>query len=337
MMRNYYVVIKANREPYCMKVPGDSVSESDIRRCHFYIRYLYEKNIPVHSVGHNPDEICESINKNLHSHLALSVERARFIEDMKLACDYSLVRIEEFKWLAINERAAYWFWSFFLSPKEMTVYMPSASGSSNIPEISFPYPVTPPGSILPLSINASHQMRLESIIQYFDQWQLDRYMDAQLSAQGFSPAKMKSQIIIQLKARWSEIYSEKDPFGFIKDRTDENMSWAWRYIKNYPHPLFDHKSLTPASKKETELALYCVWDTAPDDGIGKKYFMSEFKKAWGQKKFRDSSKNTRVLNTRIPKDVKEKLDFMARKYNKSIADMVSYLIEGEYHSQNKDK
>lgn len=180
-------------------------------------------------------------------------------------------------------------------------------------------------------------MRLESIIQYFDQWQLDRYMDARLSAQGFSSAKMKSQIIIQLKARWSEIYSEKDPFGFIKDRTDENMSWAWRYIKNYPHPLFDHTNLTPVSKKETELALYCVWDTAPDDGIGKKYFMSEFKKAWSQKKFRDSSKDTRVLNTRLPKDVKEKLDFMARKYNKSIADMVSYLIEGAYRSQNKDK
>ncbi|WP_312805778.1 hypothetical protein [Atlantibacter hermannii] len=320
-----------------MKVPGDSVSERDIRRCHFYIRYLTDNKMSVHSSGYNPDEVCESINKSLCNHLTSSVERARFIENMKLACDHSLVRIEEFKWLTINERAAYWLWSFFISPKEITVHMPSASGSSNVPEISFPYSVTPPGSILPLSINASHQMRLESIIQYFDQWKLDRHMDAQLSAKGFSPAKMKSQIITQLKSRWSKIYSEKDPFGFIKDRTDENMSWAWRYIKNYPHSLFDHNKLAPVSKKETELALYCVWDTAPDDGIGKKYFMSEFKKAWSQKKFRDSNKGTRVLNTRLQKDVKEKLDFMARKYNRSIADMVSYLIEGAYHSQNKDK
>ncbi|EHR8826113.1 MULTISPECIES: hypothetical protein [Enterobacter] len=320
-----------------MKVPGDSVSERDIRRCHFYIRHMADNKIPVHSFDYNPDEVCESINQSLRNHLASSVERARFIENMKIKCDYSLVRIEDFKWLDVDERAAYWFWSFFLSPREMTVHMPSASSSSNVPDISFPYPVTPPGSILPLSINTSHKSRVDSIVQYFDQWKLDRHVDAQLFSQGFSPAKMKSQIIIQLKSRWSEIYSEKDPFGFIKDRSDENMSWAWRYIKNYPHPLFDHKSLAPASKKETELALYCVWDTAPDDGIAKKYFMSEFKKAWSQKKFRDSSKDTRVLNTRLPKDVKEKLDFMSRKYNKSIADMVSYLIEGAYRSQSKDK
>ncbi|MBJ8415310.1 hypothetical protein [Citrobacter cronae] len=323
-----------------MKVPGDSVSERDIRRCHFYIRYMSEpdKNIPVHLEGHALDDVCGAINKSLRSYLTSSVERARFIADMKLACDCSLVRIEEFKWLAINERATYWLWSLFLSPKEMIVHMPSASGSSNVPEISFPYPVTPPGSILPLSSNASHKTRLDSVIQYFDQWQLNSsYMDAKLFSQGFSPAKIKSQIIVQLKTRWSEIYSEKDPFGFIKDRTEENMSWAWRYIKNYPHPLFDYKNLSPVSKKETELALYCVWDTAPDDGIGKKYFMSEFKKAWSQKKFRDSSKDTRVLNTRLPKDIKEKLDLMASKYNKSIADMVSYLIEGAYRSQNKDK
>lgn len=320
-----------------MKVSGDNISERDMRRCHFYIRHLREKRIIVDSEGYSSDEVCRSINKALSYYLKSSVERADFISNMKKICDYSLVRIKEFHWLYKSKRATYWFWHFFLKPEVMTVNIPSAASSVNTPELTMPYPVTPPGSIAPLSVNSSHQMRLEAIVQYFDQWIIDRYIDAQVFAQGFTPAKIKSQIIIQLKERWSEIYNQKDPFGFIKDRTDENIAWAWRYIKNYPHALFEHRNLTPVSKEETELAMYGVWDTAPDDGIGKKYFMSEFKKAWSQKKFRDNSKNTSVLNTRLPKNVKEKLDFMAAKYNKSIAEMVSYLIEGAYNSQNRDK
>ncbi|MDR0805368.1 MAG: hypothetical protein LBN41_01280 [Enterobacteriaceae bacterium] len=315
-----------------MRLPDDCVYEQDLRRCLFYLNYLNDKKIKVFCESNAPASICDSINEKIFSLIKEPSERVKFIKEMKSECDNSLVKLESFKWLIDNERAAYWFWFLFIEPKQIVVNIPSSSSP-----LTIPYIFTPPRSIRYLSVDSSHQTRINAIINYFEQWSVDNIIDSKLFAQGISTAIIKTQIINQLKIRWSDIFTQKDPFGFIKIRNDESLSWAWQYMKKYKYNLFNFMDIAPVSKKDYELALYCAWDTAydQDGGIGKRYFLSELKKAWGQKKFRDNSKGTRVVNTRIPEHVKRKLDFLVDERKTSIADMISQLIEQEYNNHSK--
>lgn len=323
-------------EDYRMRVPEESVYDNDIRRCLFYARYLEKNKMSIHFNTSTPSEICKSVNEKIHSLIKTSCERVSFINDMKLECDNTLVKLEYFSWFQKNERAAYWVWFSFSDLKTLTVHLPSASSSVNNPEQTFPYEIKTPGNIRPLAVTTSHSSRVNAIIHYFDQWSLNEVVDEKLLMQGITVAQIKLQILNMLRMKWSDIFNQKDPFGCIKNRTDENTSWAWRYIKNYKHSLFNLMDLSPVSKEENELALYCAWDTTHNDDVGRKYFLSEFKKAWGQKKFRDNSKNTRVVNTRISNGVKEKLDILAQENNKSIADTISILIEQEYDYRHRE-
>lgn len=323
-------------EDYRMRVPEESVHDNDIRRCLFYARYLEKKKMSIHFNTSTPSEICKSVNEKIHSLIKSSYERVSFINNMKLECDNILVKLECFSWLQKNERAAYWVWFSLSELKTLTVHLPSASSSVNNPEQTFPYEIKTPGNIRPLAVITSHSSRVNATIHYFDQWDLNKFVDRRWLMQGITAAQIKLQILNSLRMKWSVIFTQKDPFGCIKNRTDENTSWAWRYIKNYKYPLFNLMDLSPVSKEENELALYCAWDTTHNDDVGRKYFLSEFKKAWGQKKFRDNSKDTRVVNTRINKRVKEKLDILAQKNNKSIADTISMLIEQEYDYRHRE-
>ncbi|HGI5920110.1 TPA: hypothetical protein ACJTDP_003891, partial [Yersinia enterocolitica] len=322
-------------EDYRMKASEENVYDGDIRRCLFYARYLKEKKMDIYLNKYTPSEICKSVNEKIHELMGTSYERVNFINDMQLECDNALVKLECFSWFQKNERATYWVWFFFLDLKTLTVHLPSASSSVNNPEQTFPYEIKTPGNIRPLAVTTSHSSRVNAIIHYFDQWSFNEVVDEKLLMQGITVAQIKLQILNVLRMKWSVIFNQKDPFGCIKNRTDENTSWAWRYIKNYKHPLFNLMDLSPVSKEENELALYCAWDTTHNDDVGRKYFLSEFKKAWGQKKFRDNSKNTRVVNTRISNGIKEKLDILAQENNKSIADTISVLIEQEYDYRHR--
>lgn len=59
-------------------------------------------------------------------------------------------------------------------------------------------------------------------------------------------------------------------------------------------------------------------------------FIIKTKKAWSQKKFRDSVASKKVLNTYISKDSKRQLDYLIGKNEMKINELIEMLINEAY-------
>ncbi|MCU1791397.1 hypothetical protein [Pectobacterium polaris] len=313
-----------------MRVPGDRIDERDMRKCLFYVRYLKEKGMAsIITANSDPSSISMIVNGHISSRINSASEKVEFINQMKLACERNIVGSEHFKWLIKNERAAYWVWYYFIEPRQINVHLPTFSSNNNSIGMSVPFFIKTPGSILPMCISNSHKLRVDTIMNYFDNWDIGRDLYTEHLSQGFSLSNVLTQVLNNLKGEFSNIVNKKDPFSFLDKSNEDNLLWAWRYIKNHPkvEKVFDLRFLSPVSKNETLLDIYCAWDTSNSN---MKYdFLLEFKKAWSQKKFRDKNKDTRVINTRVHKEIKDKLELLAKIHRMNISDIVSMLIERE--------
>lgn len=116
------------------------------------------------------------------------------------------------------------------------------------------------------------------------------------------------------------------PFSFLQ-KNDDSLSWIVnRMLKEDMWNFRDINVLLQNTRWKSVLSCFDFWaiSAAPSST---KLFLLQSKKAWSQKKYRDSVKNKEVLNTYISKEAKLKLKKIAKYHNKNINEIIEAMIE----------
>ncbi|EFB72333.1 MULTISPECIES: hypothetical protein [Morganellaceae] len=116
-----------------------------------------------------------------------------------------------------------------------------------------------------------------------------------------------------------------EPFSFLPRRT-EALKWiAERMIRENISSDDDVNLLIENQKWKTIYSCFDYW--AIISSVEKvKLFLSQTRKAWSQKKYRDGVKDKTVLNTYISKSSMLKLKKIAKKHNKNINEIIEAMI-----------
>ncbi|CQH45602.1 hypothetical protein [Yersinia frederiksenii] len=138
----------------------------------------------------------------------------------------------------------------------------------------------------------------------------------------------------QLKVAWGRIYNSfKKPFWFPSDRYEN------KYFEDYQWILssFEKNNMISGNvdiffKKNLNLKVHSIFDQWAERKSNPEIelFLIRLKKAWHQKKFRDSVANKKVLNTYISKECKKELDYLVNKNDMKINEIIENLIHEAY-------
>lgn len=138
----------------------------------------------------------------------------------------------------------------------------------------------------------------------------------------------------QLKVAWDRIYNNfKKPFWFPSDRYEN------KYFDDYHWVLssFEKNNMISGNvdiffKKNLNLKIHSIFDQWAERKSNPEIelFLIRLKKAWHQKKFRDSVANKKVLNTYISKECKKQLDYLVNKNDIKINEIIEDLIHEAY-------
>ncbi|WP_334018307.1 hypothetical protein [Alteromonas sp. S015] len=236
---------------------------------------------------------------------------------LKEAEEY-ILPYDDFAWIKTDERACYFVWM-------KIVYCSYNSGplhpirfyNSNEP-IAFRY--------IELGLNlspSSHDARVELIIKFFD------YVK--------QPLNWQKQLLEYLGHEWGKIYSARKPFPWLNKSDEIQCRWSWEYFhKHQVCERTDIGSLNPTGNHELYLAILAAYDSWDAHYDSKRLFLSDFNKAWNQKKLRDNRKGKKACNMILREEVKLKLDRLAAKKGMKLNELVEELIEKEYDEISSD-
>lgn len=153
----------------------------------------------------------------------------------------------------------------------------------------------------------------------------------------------KKMLMDEVKKKWHEESQKVKEMAWLSDGGRDTAIWVWEYLKKYndkergEHSYGGINTLelfNPSGKGELPLVIYAAlrsWNFRHRSE--RKMLLSDMKKAWGQRAYRKGRSHIKILNCELDIDVKNHLDELAQTYNKTIVDMVTELIEKEYHGQ----
>ncbi|MCL0017534.1 hypothetical protein MKT11_000390 [Providencia rettgeri] len=153
----------------------------------------------------------------------------------------------------------------------------------------------------------------------------------------------KKMLMDEVKKKWHEESQKVKEMSWLSDGGRDAAIWAWEYLKKYDDKERAERSyggintlklFNPSGKGELPLVIYAAlrsWSFRHRSE--RRMLLSDMKKAWGQRAYRKGRSNIKILNCELDIDVKNHLDELAQTYNKTIVDMVTELIEKEYHGQ----
>lgn len=138
----------------------------------------------------------------------------------------------------------------------------------------------------------------------------------------------------RLKNSWLRIQKKfGNPFWFSSTRHDAKYLTDYQWVMSY----FDKNNMINGNvdfwfEKNINLKIHSIFDQWVDNrsDAEAELFIIRMKKAWGQKKFRDSVAAKKVLNTYISKDSKRQLDYLVSKNEMKINELIEMLINEAY-------
>lgn len=138
----------------------------------------------------------------------------------------------------------------------------------------------------------------------------------------------------RLRKSWFRIQGKfGDPFWFSSEKYDAKYLVDYQWVMSY----FDKNNIANGGvdfgfKGNMSLEIHSVFDWWIDNKSDAEVelFIIRMKKAWGQKKFRDSVASKKVLNTYISKGSKRQLDYLASKNEMKINELIEMLINDAY-------
>jgi len=295
----------------------------DLRLCRFYEQYMRTHQIPYEESLDNSDipAYCERLNNALKARFTNEDDLFNIVVKIKREASQEVVPTKEFDWLRRDERACFWLWGVLRTASEKELSL------SGVPE-GFNY--VPPAPYLQSNLNKfpiSHQERFDLIVKFIDDWNmgLAYYEDK---------GKSRLYFLNQWKEQWFDNKSKKIPFKWLDKKNNIQCNWAWEYVQNgfkkNPEEYPNTNYLSPPLDKSISIydalqAAYDVWSVHKDT---QKLFLKNISKAWSQIKYHQKNKNQDnvPLNTYIKKNIKSKLNELARNSNKNIKDVLEYLI-----------
>lgn len=136
-----------------------------------------------------------------------------------------------------------------------------------------------------------------------------------------------NEIIFYMRDKALSVSKEyPDPFSFLS-RKNEALKWiAERMIRENIAVDDDVNILIKNQKWKIIVSCFDYW-VIISSVERVKLFLSQTRKAWSQKKYRDGVKDKAVLNTYISKSSMLKLKKIAKNHNKNINEIIEAMIE----------
>ena len=287
---------------------SQSIKIKSKRQCDWLFFYLCDSRVAV--MDFNATDTMDrgvAIKKSLDA-LERGYLNEIFIKNMMELCDQALLPDKEFEWIdKKNERLCYFAWCHLLLKVQDNEARRIEAGLAPVQYI----PLMRINSN-PTNIDERHQ----AIIDFFDK------LDTNLS--------YKRYLNEELKASWQNIYNFSEKFKWLDKKDQSQCDWAWDYLYNYLYNRgITHYFLSPTNPSDKHGMVIASFDIWSDHPAEKKLFIVNMKKAWGQKKYRDSLKGKKAYNIVMDVEIKSKLDHMAKRQGKKINETLEWLINQE--------
>ncbi|HEE0041834.1 TPA: hypothetical protein R8G25_002810 [Citrobacter freundii] len=271
------------------------VSETNIRKCQFYVRYMESRRRSGISVrdefdwdnkSGNTSEICQWIDDELNDYYRGNKRRIdQFIEEMEAACKDELLPLTDFG-LINDKRICLWAWYIKI-------------GCNTRRNEVFP----------------DHRGRFDALIKYFDE----------LDCSGVR----KKKILDDLRGEWQKYVNMPDPFA--KDNERE-ITYRWDYAEKPPYNITRY--FLPITNEDKKICLTGFYDAILDTPEKKELFRKKISSALSSQKTRDK-KGRKNINKKfyISHENNEKLDSMVKHTGFNQDYFINHLISEEYNRQ----
>lgn len=151
---------------------------------------------------------------------------------------------------------------------------------------------------------------------------------------------LKISQLIEARSTWSSHKSKSKDTEWIKYNDSKQIEWAWEYIKKGGYqPFFP---TPPISEHQKYLYTLSTIDLIGhiNNTEAKELFLIKMKKTWSQKKYRDEGKIKKPYHIPLTKVRHEELKKMSELFEKSIPDVLDFIIDKTYNEcmrDNEDK
>ena len=142
----------------------------------------------------------------------------------------------------------------------------------------------------------------------------------------FPPSRvMKKQYLDSMKNNWSTCINLQKRYSWISSSNESQITWAWDNLPNHLRVIQQQ----PTSIKEQYLAIAGALLTWNQHYAELELIIDKAKRAWSQKKHRDSRGDKKAYSFVISDDAKSKLDSIAKLKNKKLSDTIEEIINNE--------
>lgn len=275
------------------------VSESNIRKCQFYVRYMERRRSRISirdefdwdSKSGNTSDICQWINDELNDCFRENKQRIdQFIEDMEAACKDELLPPTDFEWIK-DKRICLWIWHKNNSHRQRR------------------------GDAFP-----DHRGRFNAIVEYFDS--LDE------------SGNRKRELINDFKYDCQTNGNKPDPFV---SKSEEVINYLWSYSIKLHGNITRHFS--PISDEDKKICLTGFYDCILDTPEKKELFLRKIKSALSTHKHREKAGKGNINKKfLLSLENDNKLNEMISSSNMKRDDFMNRLIAEEHkrHTERKD-
>ncbi|MHB9807554.1 hypothetical protein [Pantoea ananatis] len=289
----------------------EQLSEKGERACRFYVQYMHEhiNGYREHSpfdlgTDYQSESIMALIYKELWQVFKDASEYNNFLNNMKHALYVKIIPEKEFDWITDFD-AGYFAWNVLatMGPYEK-------NGLEVDFHSKFP-PIIKNAGIATTPTNK--QEVLSALYVAFDNWNESVFF--------------KTRALSSLRTHWVNLSNEiPAPFKWIDSKNPKQSEWAYQYVMNHVNPAYMPFFTTEVKQKQLITYLTAVvysWGAHVDT---KRLMIQRMKKTYSQNIFRESIVDKKVINTYIQKDVKKKLDMMAKKNKRKINEELENII-----------
>lgn len=219
----------------------DYVSEKDIRKCRFYVRYMENRERSRIRVSTNFDwennsgnvwETNTWINNELDSYFRRRDVKYinDFVDEMEALCKDEILPLEEFNWFRHDKRICLWLW------RESSAYR-------GWRDHAFP----------------DHRGRFEALVEYFD-------------VKGLGGNK-KRELLDDYKDDWQRKGNTEDPFS---KENSETINYLWNYTVKLHGNI--NRYFSPISDDDRKICLTGFYDCILDTPEKKELFFAKNEK-----------------------------------------------------------
>ncbi|HFP1391601.1 TPA: hypothetical protein ACGSZV_000385 [Escherichia coli] len=287
------------------------------RACRFYIEYMkrkiegYRDRTPLIIIAdYKNQDVMDMILKELNNEFKSTHDYNNFVREMKNGLKSSMIPEANFKWIK-DYSSAYFAWNVLstMGPQEV-----------NSLEVDFNRNLKPliKQNLIPI-IPENQKKALSAIYDCFDNWDVNLLF--------------KTKTLSSLKNIWIQRNRElPEPFKWIDLKNLKQCEWAFKYVMEHIKPDYIPSFMTEIRQEQVITFLTAVlysWPAHPDT---RRLMIQRMKKTYNQNVFRENITGKKVINTYVQKDIKEKLDMLAKKNGRKINEELEVIIMNAWHA-----